>query len=73
MATGTNPQKKDLFHKLVKKVRVHDRRTIEVWYGLPNPRRFEHWNNWLPKWDAKQTFGARECPPEMTFCDFPIG
>ncbi|MEE9226513.1 MAG: recombinase zinc beta ribbon domain-containing protein, partial [Acidobacteriota bacterium] len=53
MAAGTNPQKKDLFHKLVKKVLVHDRRTVEVWYGLPNPGRFEHWNNWLPKWDSK--------------------
>jgi len=29
---------------LVKKVLIHDRRTIEVWYGLPNARGFEHWN-----------------------------
>ncbi len=36
MAKGTNPQKKDLLRRLVKKVLVHDRRTIEVWYGLPN-------------------------------------
>ena len=49
MAAGTNPQKKDLFHRLVKKALVHDRRTVEVWYGLPNPGRFEHWNNWLPE------------------------
>lgn len=36
MAEGTNPQKKDLLRRLVKKVLVHDRRTTEVWYGLPN-------------------------------------
>jgi hypothetical protein len=36
MAEGTNPQKKDLLRRLVKKVLVHDRRTIEIWYGLPN-------------------------------------
>lgn len=36
MAEGTNPQKKHLLHRLVKKVLVHDRRTVEVWYGLPN-------------------------------------
>ena len=36
MAEGTNPQKKDLLRRLVKKVLVHDRRTVEVWYGLPN-------------------------------------
>lgn len=36
MAEGTNPQKKDLLCRLAKKVLVHDRRTVEVWYGLPN-------------------------------------
>jgi chromosome segregation ATPase len=36
MAEGTNPQKKDLLRQLVKKVLVHDRRTIEIWYALPN-------------------------------------
>ncbi len=36
MAEGTNPQKKDLLRRLVKKVLVHDRCTIEIWYGLPN-------------------------------------
>ena len=36
MAEGTNPQKKDLLRRLVKKVLIHDRRTIEIWYGLPN-------------------------------------
>src|SRR5207244_2173659 len=30
------PPKKHLPHRLVKKVLVHDRRTVEIWYGLPN-------------------------------------
>jgi hypothetical protein len=29
-------KKKHLLHRLVKKVLIHDRRTIEIWYGLPN-------------------------------------
>jgi hypothetical protein len=33
----------------VKGVLVHDRRTIEVWCGLPNCRRIEDWNSWLAK------------------------
>jgi site-specific DNA recombinase len=37
-ASGTNAQKKHLLHQLVKKVLVQDRRTVEVWYGLPNQR-----------------------------------
>jgi len=36
MASGTNPQKKHLLRRLVQKVLVSDRRTVEVWYGLPN-------------------------------------
>ncbi len=36
MAEGTNPQKKDLLRRLVKKVLVHDKRTIEIWYALPH-------------------------------------
>ena len=52
MADGTTAQKRDLLHRLVKEVRVHDRRTIEVWYGLPNRRLFESWNNWLPGADS---------------------
>lgn len=47
MAEGPNPLKKHLLRRLVKKVLVHDRRTVEVWYGLPNPHGFEHCNNWL--------------------------
>jgi hypothetical protein len=36
MAERTNPQQKDLLHRLVKKVLVHNRRTVEIWYALPN-------------------------------------
>ena len=36
MASGTPPQKKHLLQRVVKKVLVHDRRTVEVWYGLPD-------------------------------------
>jgi hypothetical protein len=36
IAAGTNPQKKHLLRLLVKKVLIYDRRTIEIWYGLPN-------------------------------------
>jgi hypothetical protein len=25
---------------------------VEVWYGLPNPQRFEDWNKWLPTRDS---------------------
>ncbi len=49
IAGGPNAQKKDLLRRLVKKVLVHDRRTIEIWYGLPNARGFEHCNNHLPE------------------------
>lgn len=52
MAEGPNPKKKDLLRRLVKKVPVHDRRTIEVWYSLPNSQGCEDWNNWLPKRNA---------------------
>ncbi len=36
MEKGTNQKKKHLLRQLVKKVLIHDRRTVEVWYGLPN-------------------------------------
>ena len=36
LASGTNPQKKHLLRRLVKKVLISDRHTVEVWYGLPN-------------------------------------
>jgi len=48
MAQGTNPQKKRLEQRLVKKVLVHDKQKVEVWYRLPSPERFENRNNWLP-------------------------
>ena len=37
MATAENAKKKHLLRQLVKKVLIHDRHTVEVWYGLPNP------------------------------------
>lgn len=58
LAAGTNPQKKHLLHQMVKKVLVHDRRTVEVWYALPNARRFEHWDKWLPELDSNQQPGG---------------
>ena len=36
MEAGTNAQRKDLLQRLVKKVLVHRRDEIEIWYGLPN-------------------------------------
>jgi len=48
-ATGTDSNKKYLLHRLVKKILVHSRRTIEVWYALPDPERFESWSKWLPE------------------------
>ncbi|MHC4060005.1 MAG: recombinase family protein [Planctomycetota bacterium] len=35
LARGTNPQKKHLIQQLVKKVRVHNKNKVEVWYGVP--------------------------------------
>lgn len=37
LEAGTGEQRKHLFHKLVKKVLIHEKRKIEVWYRLPNP------------------------------------
>jgi len=48
-AEGASPQKKDLLPRLVKKVLVHDKRTIEIWYALPNQPRLGHWVSWLPE------------------------
>jgi hypothetical protein len=55
MEKGPNPKKKHLLHRLVKKVLIYDRRTIEIWYGLPNSRRFEDCNIWLPKCNSMRT------------------
>lgn len=49
MAEGTNPQKKDFLRRLVKKVLDHDRRTVEVWYGLPNPPSVRTLSNLAPR------------------------
>ena len=49
MAEGTNPQKKHLLRQLAKKVLVHDRRTVEVWYGLPNPPSVRTPGNMAPR------------------------
>ena len=52
-AEGTGPQRKHLLQKLVKKVVVHDRRTLEVWYALPVPKPhvdgFEDWHERYPR------------------------
>ena len=52
MAEGPNPKKKHLLHQLVKKVLIHSRQTIEIWYMLPNTRRFADCNIWLPGQDS---------------------
>jgi hypothetical protein len=55
IAEGPNPQKKDLLRRMVKKVLVHSRRTIEIWYALPNRRGFEDSNIRLPLVDTTRT------------------
>jgi site-specific DNA recombinase len=52
MAEGTKAQRKDLLRRMVKKVLIHDRRTIEIWYALPNRRGFEDWHKWLRERNA---------------------
>ena len=37
MASEENARKKHLLRRLVKKVLVHNRNTVEIWYGLPAP------------------------------------
>ena len=34
---NVSTHKKDLLRRMVKKVLIHDKRTIEIWYALPNP------------------------------------
>jgi site-specific DNA recombinase len=48
VAGGTNAQRKDLLRRMVKKVLVHDRRTLEIWYALPNRRGFDDCHKGLP-------------------------
>ena len=66
MAEGPNPKKKHLLHRLVKKVLIHSRQTIEVWYGLPNPQRFADCNIWLPICNRLRTRPGR-AEPEVWF------
>ena len=40
---------------MVKKVLIHSRQIIEVWYGLPNSQRFADCNIWLPKCNSMRT------------------
>ena len=45
LASGTAQQRKHLLHRVVKEVRMHDRRTAEVWYRVPHKpsvRTLEH-------------------------------
>ncbi|MGZ8450238.1 MAG: hypothetical protein ACXWWV_11720, partial [Candidatus Deferrimicrobiaceae bacterium] len=55
IAAGTNPQKKHLLRQLVKKVLIHSRETVEIWYVLPKPQRFADCNIWLPKCTSMRT------------------
>ncbi len=50
-----------------KKVLVHDRRTIEVWYGSPNPQRFENWDKWLPACNSSRRGRPAWAEPEIWF------
>jgi hypothetical protein len=67
LATGTGAQKKDLLHRVVKKVLVHDRRTVEVWYALPNREVFEICNIWLAEPSRIRTFPI--CDRKMPECN----
>jgi hypothetical protein len=65
LATGTGAQKKDLLHRVVKKVLIRDRHTVEVWYALPNRGAIEYWNNWLPGYDHIKNFDdCDRCPSQ---------
>jgi hypothetical protein len=72
-AEGPTPKKKHLLHRLVKKVLIHSRKTIEIWYGLPNTRRFEDCNIWLPVVDAYRTVVTFSIPVRNTgYCILSI-
>jgi len=66
MAEDPNPKKKHLLHRLVKKVLIHSRQTIEVWYGLPNSQRFADCNIWLPECNSMRTRPG-QVKPEIYF------
>jgi hypothetical protein len=46
------PKKKHLLRRLVKKVLIHSRDTIEIWYCFPNSQQFANRNFWLPGQDS---------------------
>ncbi|MFH1022101.1 MAG: recombinase family protein [Planctomycetota bacterium] len=48
MESEDNVKKKNLLRHLVKKVLIHDRRTVEIWYCLPNSSSVEYWHKKLP-------------------------
>ena len=66
MAEGPNQKKNHLLHRLVKKVIIYSRQTIEIWYVIPNPRRFEDCNIWLPKCNSFTSRPGR-IEPEVWF------
>ncbi len=67
MAEGTNPQKKHLLHQLVKKVLVHDRRTVEVWYALPNSPSVRTPGNMAPRTSRSTNRRESVAEPEIYF------
>jgi len=56
---ATKPKKKHLLHKLGKRVLIHSRETVEIWYCLPNSQRFANSNIWLPGWNRLRTRPGR--------------
>ena len=65
MAAGTTPQQKHVLHHLVKKVLVHDRRTVEVWYGLPNPPSVSRPGKLAPQMSRSTNRRASVAEPEV--------
>jgi len=59
---GTKLKKKHLLHRLVKKVLIHSRKTVEIWYVLPNSQRFANCNIWLPICNRLRTSPGRVEP-----------
>ena len=61
---GTNQKKKHPLRLLAEKVHIHDRRTIEIWYGLPNRTSVS-----TPGHSAPQMYRSanRQAEPEVYF------
>ena len=57
----------------MKKVLVHDRLTVEVWYGLPYPPRLADRHIWLPILDGIRTTLCFRRPAEPSGGAFPEG